>query len=75
MLIVYQASDYLEAHLVAGMLQSRGLQAYVCGEYLQGGIGEMAPLGFAQVGVSEEDYALAYQLVQEYSRKDPDSET
>lgn len=66
MQLVYEASDFLEAHIVAGMLRSRHLEAYVDGHFLQGGIGEMAPTSFARVYVAEEDFALAWKLVEDY---------
>lgn len=68
MQLVYEASDILEAHIVAGMLRSRHLEVFVDGHYLHGAIGEMAPTGFARVYVSEEDFALAWQLVEDYKK-------
>jgi hypothetical protein len=68
MQLVYEASDILEAHIVAGMLRSRHLDVFVDGHYLQGAIGEMAPMGFARVYVAEEDFALAWKLVDDYKK-------
>ncbi|MDR9467306.1 putative signal transducing protein [Marinospirillum sp.] len=68
MQLVYEASDILEAHIVAGMLRSRHLEVFVDGHYLHGGIGEMAPMGFARVYVAEEDFALAWKLVDDYRK-------
>ena len=70
MQLVYEASDILEAHIVAGMLRARHLEVYVDGHYLHGAIGEMAPTGFARVYVSDEDFALAWQLVSAYKKAD-----
>ncbi len=68
MKIVYKAANIIEAHLVSGMLQAHEIQAYVSGHYLQGGVGEIAPNGFANVSVSDDDVTLAIQVVTEYEQ-------
>ncbi len=64
--IVYQAADINEANIVCGMLQAHGIDAHVGGYYLQGGIGELAPQGFANVQVENEDVEAAVKLIAEY---------
>lgn len=66
MIIVYEAADILEANIVCGMLKAHGIDAHVGGYYLQGGIGELAPAGFANVQVEEEDEQRERELVTEY---------
>lgn len=66
MQIIYKASNIVEAHIVAGMLQAEGIEAYVGGHYLQGAIGDLSPLGFANVFVDEADMARAAVLIHEY---------
>ncbi len=44
MQIIYRASDIVEAHIVAGMLKSEGIDSYAGGHYLQGAIGDLSPL-------------------------------
>jgi hypothetical protein len=66
--IAYRANTIIEAHIVAGMLQSFGVVCYVSGHYLQGGIGELSPAGFANVFVNEEDMDMALHLLNEYER-------
>jgi len=66
MKIVYRAKDILEAHIVAGMLRAEGIEAHVGGHYLQGGVGDLAPMDFATVLVSEPDVDGALVLVREY---------
>lgn len=68
MQIVYRAGDIVEAHIVAGMLQANGIETYVGGHYLQGAIGDLSPLGFANVFVDEQHVATALELVQEYEQ-------
>lgn len=66
MQIIYKAANIVEAHIVAGMLQSEGIEAYVGGHYLQGAIGDLSPLAIANVFVAESDMARAAVIIREY---------
>ena len=66
MITVYRAANILEAHIVAGMLEAEGITTYVAGHYLQGGVGELAPLDMARVDVDEEKYDEAKIHVERY---------
>ena len=68
MQIIYRAQDIVEAHIVAGLLQSRGLEVYVGGHYLQGGIGELAALDSATISVDDVDEDEARAVIGEYER-------
>ncbi|NIN61126.1 MAG: DUF2007 domain-containing protein [Gammaproteobacteria bacterium] len=72
MKIVYKARDITEAHIVSGMLQTNGIEAHVGGHYLQGGIGDLAALDFANVQVADEDIDRARSLIAEYEKNCPD---
>lgn len=63
---IYKAANITEAHIVRGMLNARGIDAEVSGHYLQGGVGELATMDFAQVQVEEQDISLARKIVAEY---------
>ncbi len=63
MKIVHQASSITEAHIVAGLLRTEGIAAHVGGYYLQGGVGELAPMDFANVQVADEDASRARDIV------------
>ena len=71
MQIAYRARDLAEAHIVAGLLQSRGIECHVGGHYLQGAMGEIGAAGFTNVHVEDEDYAQARTLVTEYESAAP----
>lgn len=71
MQIAYRARDLAEAHIVAGLLQSRGIETHVGGHYLQGAMGELGAAGFTNVHVEDEDYAQARTLVAEYEAAAP----
>ena len=50
---IYKALNITEAHIVAGMLEAHGIEVFVGGSFLQGGVGELAPLDIANVQVHE----------------------
>lgn len=66
MQIVYRSRDIAEAHIVAGMLKADGIEAFVGGHYLQGGIGELGMADFAVVRVNDNDVAAALHRLKEY---------
>ena len=71
MVIVYNAKDIIEAQLVAGLLESKGIETHVGGTYLQGGIGELAAMDFATVSVDQSDVGRARRIIDEYEVSNP----
>jgi len=67
---VYTAQNSIDAHIVKGLLEQHGVSARVNGVYLQGGIGELPPMGLITVSVAEEDYDRALSLVSEYENNE-----
>jgi hypothetical protein len=63
---IYSAQNAIDAHIVKGMLEQRGISARVDGEYLQGGIGELPLIGLVTVSVADEDYVRALEVLHEY---------
>jgi hypothetical protein len=64
--VIYEAANSLDARIVAGMLESHGLECRVDGEYLQGGMGELPPVsGLVRVLVDEADVAAARELIEQ----------
>jgi hypothetical protein len=74
MKIIFNANDILEAHIVAGMLQSYGIETHVGGHYLQGAVGDVAPLGIATILVRDEDVEQAEQVIADYQAGETSSE-
>lgn len=68
MIKIYRASNITEAHIVKGMLEAHGIEAYVDGFYLQGGIGELATMDFTSVSVDDKNELQAKRLVDEYEQ-------
>ncbi|MFO8024912.1 DUF2007 domain-containing protein [Thiohalophilus sp.] len=66
MVIIYNANDYIEGNLVRGLLESQGIDTYVNGEYLQGGIGVLIPMGHIKLSVDDEDESAALRIIERY---------
>ncbi|MBE2211912.1 MAG: DUF2007 domain-containing protein [Xanthomonadaceae bacterium] len=61
---VYQALNPIDAHLVKHALDDAGIPAFVLGEHLIGGMGELPATGFVEVRVPDDWYAEAEALLQ-----------
>jgi len=59
MKIVYDANTSLDAYVVKNLLESEGIAAFVQGEHLQGGVGELAAMNLVKVSVHDADAASA----------------
>jgi len=64
--LIFRAGNILEAHIIAGLLQSRHIESHVGGHYLQGAVGDLPATDFAHVFVNEEDIELAEKIIAEY---------
>ena len=62
---VYQAENAIDAHLVRGALEHHGIPAFVFGDYLAGGIGELPVFGLVEVHVADDRHAEAAAFVRE----------
>ncbi len=65
MQIIYRAASIIDANLVKAALDSVGVMAFVSGEYLTGGIGELPCSGLVNVMVANIDIERALPVVQE----------
>jgi hypothetical protein len=63
---IYSAQNAIDAHIIKGLLEQQGIAAWVDGEYLQGGIGELPLIDLVTVSVAEEDYEKALRVLREY---------
>jgi len=66
--IIFKAGNIIEANIVSGMLKANGIDAYVGGYYLQGGVGDLAAMDFANVYVDEKDSLQAQEIISEYEK-------
>ena len=66
MVVVYEAHDSIEAHLLRGLLEQAGIAAQILGEDLIGGIGEIPAQGLLRLMVPSEDFESARTVVALY---------
>jgi Putative prokaryotic signal transducing protein len=67
---VYRGSNYIEAQLLTGLLEQRGISVYLQGAALQGGLGEVPAVGYLSIMVDEQDVHPAKLLLAAYERGD-----
>jgi hypothetical protein len=66
---IYEASHSVEAHMIVHLLEQEGVRAYVQGEHLQSGAGEL-PLGnLVGVAVEDEDEHRARAVIREWEHQ------
>jgi hypothetical protein len=63
MRVVYEAANLIDAHLVRHALEDAGIPAFVRGEALLGGVGELPACGLVAVCVPEAAWPEADALV------------
>ncbi len=68
---VYSPSGSVEAHMIAHMLEQEGIQSYIHGEALIGGVGDLPAAGLLKIAVADEDYDVARKLILEWEKKSP----
>lgn len=65
MRIVYRAQNLIDAHLVKDALENAEVPAFISGEYLTGGVGQLPALDYVAVLVSESSVDAAESIVRE----------
>lgn len=62
---VYEAANLIDAHLVRQALEAEGIPAFIRGEALIGGMGDLGVFGLVAVMVPEAAWPEARSLVEE----------
>lgn len=65
MRIIYRAQNLIDAHLVKDALESADVPAFISGEYLTGGVGQLPALDYVAVLVPESSIGIAEPIVRE----------
>lgn len=68
MISIYRGSNYIEAQLLAGLLEQHGIEVFLQGAALQGALGELPAIGHLSIMVDEQDQAAAQSLLDAYER-------
>lgn len=66
MIVVYNASNSLDAHMIKSLLEQQDIPAYIQGEYLQGGVGEIPAFGLVKIAVNDAYYDRARKIITEW---------
>lgn len=64
---VYEPESLIEAQMLIGMLASEGVQAYLCGGDLVGGVGDLPAMGLLSLNVDNDQADQARLLIAEYN--------
>jgi hypothetical protein len=62
---VYRAENLFDAHLVKDALEAEEIPAFIAGEYLTGGVGQLPAMDYIAVMVPESSLAQAQGIVRE----------
>lgn len=65
---VFRGSDYIQAQLLAGLMRQAGIDVFLQGALLQGGLGELPAMGHLSILVDESDRTAAQLLIAAYER-------
>ena len=68
---VYQALNPIDAHLVKHALEDSDIPAFVLGEHLVGGMGELPALGLLGLAVADDQALYARELIDAYNAASP----
>jgi len=66
---IYEAANNVEAHMIVHMLDSAGIQAFIQGEHLQSGAGELPLGGLVAVAVADDDSDAALRIIREWEAR------
>jgi hypothetical protein len=68
MRIIYRAQNLIDAHLVKDALEAAEVPAFISGEYLTGGVGQLPAMDYVAVQVPESSVDVAEPIVREIDR-------
>ena len=70
MISVYRSGDYVEAQLLTGLMEQEGLQVFLQGAALQGGLGDLPAMGHLSITVNDADQQRAEEIISAYENGD-----
>ena len=66
MIVVYEAENAIEAHMLRGLLEQAGVAVHISGEYLLGAMGDLPARGLVRLLVPEDDFTEARAVIARY---------
>ena len=70
MISVYRSGDYFEAQLLTGLMEQEGLQVFLQGAALQGGLGDLPAMWHLSITVNDADQQRAEEIISAYENGD-----
>ena len=64
MIIIYHAANSLDANMIKSLLEQCHIRAFIQGEYLQGGMGELPAADLVTVSVDDENFTEAKKMIE-----------
>ncbi|MDQ7003511.1 MAG: DUF2007 domain-containing protein [Ghiorsea sp.] len=71
---VFEADQLGEAYIIKHLLERASLHPIIHGEYLQGGVGEIAPSGLLKIVVAIDEYDEAKSIIQAWDEAEWDED-
>lgn len=68
---IHEPIDLIEAQMLISMLRSEGIEVYLQGEDLVGGMGELPALGLLGLMVGDQYAQQAHELITSYQQATP----
>jgi hypothetical protein len=65
-IIIYHAANSLDANMIKILLEQCHIRAFIQGEYLQGGMGELPAADLVTVSVDDDNYTEAKKMIAEW---------
>ena len=72
---IFSAETLTEASLICGLLNARGIETHITGEYLSGVSGNQSGMNYANIHVIENNATSALSLIAEHQRINDTSQT
>lgn len=66
-----QLDSAIEGHLLLALLRQQGMEAWLLGEHLLGGVGELPACGLLRLVVDEADQTRAEAVLQDWDAATP----
>ena len=66
MIVIYHAANSLDANMIKGLLEQYNIRAFIQGEYLQGGAGQLPTADLVTVSVLDEHQIEAKKIIGEW---------
>ncbi len=66
MVIIYHAANSLDAHMIKGLLEQYRIRAFIQGEYLQGGVGQLPTADLVTLSVDNKHQAAARSIIDDW---------